>query len=57
MVSVDIADILTMTSYHRLSPAAKLRRLRTLAEASLVEYDLADPSFRHRFPLFQIRGT
>ena len=33
-----------MTSFHELSPAAKLRRLRALAERALAEYDLSDPS-------------
>ena len=36
-----------MTSYHQLSPKAKLRRLRILAESALAEYDLADPSIVH----------
>lgn len=33
-----------MIPYDQLSPTAKLRRLRSLAETALAEYDLVDPS-------------
>ncbi len=36
-----------MVPFHQLSPTAKLRRLRTLAERALAEYDLKNPSIAY----------